>query len=257
MASIEVFPPALAPVEVPTSLGLAVQLDGGHAVQDAVDPRLPGPGQPVENLVAGRGVKLETSKLLIAVSAVGLVQPGNQAVESMDEDLERTESGANRLKMVDRVLQARMNVDLYATARAGPLTARQFDGSEKPRHADSLDPSSHAAKGPKSLETSRRVRGLGFLTHQTVAGRFPKHGAAPGGQRREVVEVLMRPLGVEALDPGQGASTWPTSRRGPSLQLASVSYTNVVLTDSTTPVSIAVSGDLDSGCLLPKDSGAC
>jgi hypothetical protein len=41
-----------------------------------------------------------------------------------------------------------------------------------------------------------------------------------------------------------------------SLELASVSYTNVVLTDTTNDVSINV-GDFSSGCLLPDVNGAC
>ena len=41
-----------------------------------------------------------------------------------------------------------------------------------------------------------------------------------------------------------------------SLELASVSYTNVVLTDTTNDVSIEV-GDFSSGCLLPNVTGAC
>jgi hypothetical protein len=43
---------------------------------------------------------------------------------------------------------------------------------------------------------------------------------------------------------------------GQSLELAEVSYTNVVLTDTTNDVSIAV-GAFASGCLLPNVRGAC
>ena len=43
---------------------------------------------------------------------------------------------------------------------------------------------------------------------------------------------------------------------GQSLQLASVSYSNVTLTDTTNQVSISV-GDFSSGCLLPDVRGAC
>jgi hypothetical protein len=43
---------------------------------------------------------------------------------------------------------------------------------------------------------------------------------------------------------------------GQSLELAEVSYTNVVLTDTTNDVSIALP-DFDSGCLLPNVRGAC
>jgi hypothetical protein len=43
---------------------------------------------------------------------------------------------------------------------------------------------------------------------------------------------------------------------GQSLQLASVSYSNATLTDTTNMVSISV-GDFSSGCLLPDVRGAC
>jgi len=44
---------------------------------------------------------------------------------------------------------------------------------------------------------------------------------------------------------------------GQSLQLASVSYTNVTITDSTNGVSEPVAGTFTSGCLLPNVRGAC
>lgn len=44
--------------------------------------------------------------------------------------------------------------------------------------------------------------------------------------------------------------------RGQSLELASVTYNNATLTDTTNGVSIAV-GDFSSGCLLPQVRGAC
>jgi hypothetical protein len=44
--------------------------------------------------------------------------------------------------------------------------------------------------------------------------------------------------------------------RGQSLRLASVSYSNVTLTDTTNMISISV-GDFSSGCLLPDVRGAC
>jgi hypothetical protein len=43
---------------------------------------------------------------------------------------------------------------------------------------------------------------------------------------------------------------------GQSLELASVTYTNVVLTDTTNNVRIAI-GDFSSGFLLPNVRGAC
>jgi len=43
---------------------------------------------------------------------------------------------------------------------------------------------------------------------------------------------------------------------GQTQELASVTYTNVVLTDTTNDVSINL-GDFSSGCLLPNVRGAC
>lgn len=43
---------------------------------------------------------------------------------------------------------------------------------------------------------------------------------------------------------------------GQKLELASVSYTGVTLTDTTNGISISV-GDFSSGCLLPNVRGAC
>ena len=43
---------------------------------------------------------------------------------------------------------------------------------------------------------------------------------------------------------------------GQSLELASVSYTNVTLTDTTDNISVAL-GTFSSGCLLPNVRGAC
>jgi hypothetical protein len=43
---------------------------------------------------------------------------------------------------------------------------------------------------------------------------------------------------------------------GQSLQLASVSYANVTLTDTTNNISVSL-GDFSSGCLLPNVRGAC
>jgi hypothetical protein len=53
--------------------------------------------------------------------------------------------------------------------------------------------------------------------------------------------------------PGPGSFECPN---GQSLKIAQVSYTNVVLTDTTNNVSISV-GDVESGCLLPDVRDAC
>jgi hypothetical protein len=47
-----------------------------------------------------------------------------------------------------------------------------------------------------------------------------------------------------------------TCPKGQSLELASVSYTNVMLTDTTNGISISLP-DFSSGCLLPDVRGAC
>jgi hypothetical protein len=44
---------------------------------------------------------------------------------------------------------------------------------------------------------------------------------------------------------------------GQSLELASVTYTNVVLTDTTNNVVQPIAGTFSSGCLLPNVRGAC
>ncbi len=44
--------------------------------------------------------------------------------------------------------------------------------------------------------------------------------------------------------------------KGQKLELASVSYTDVTLTDTTNGVSVSL-GDVASGCLLPNVRGAC
>jgi hypothetical protein len=44
--------------------------------------------------------------------------------------------------------------------------------------------------------------------------------------------------------------------KGQTLQLASASYTDVTLTDTTNNISISL-GDISTGCLLPDVRGAC
>jgi hypothetical protein len=44
---------------------------------------------------------------------------------------------------------------------------------------------------------------------------------------------------------------------GQSLQLASASYTNVVITDTTNNISEPIPGTFSTGCLLPNVRGAC
>jgi len=80
----------------------------------------------------------------------------------------------------------------------------------------------------------------------TVAGPVSASGAFPSGKNGNVVGSL-------TLSPPASNITCPS---GQSLQLASVSYTNVTLTDTTNNISESL-GDFSSGCLLPNVRGAC
>ena len=80
----------------------------------------------------------------------------------------------------------------------------------------------------------------------TVAGPVSATGTFSSGKNGQVTESL-------TVSPPPSDISCPP---GQSLELASVSYTNVVLTDTTNDVSIAV-GDFSSGCLLPNVRGAC
>jgi hypothetical protein len=83
-------------------------------------------------------------------------------------------------------------------------------------------------------------------TKTTVAGPISASGTFNSGQNGDVNASLTVP------PPTSDISCPPKQ----SLELASVSYTNVVLTDTTNDVSIEV-GDFSSGCLLPDVTGAC
>jgi hypothetical protein len=80
----------------------------------------------------------------------------------------------------------------------------------------------------------------------TVAGPVIATGTFSSGKNGQVTASL-------TVSPPPSDISCPP---GQSLELASVSYTNVTLTDTTNGVSIAV-GDFSSGCLLPNVRGAC
>jgi hypothetical protein len=80
----------------------------------------------------------------------------------------------------------------------------------------------------------------------TVAGPVIATGSFSSGKNGQVTASL-------TVSPPPSDISCPP---GQSLQLAQVSYTNVVLTDTTNNVSIALP-DFDSGCLLPNVRGAC
>jgi hypothetical protein len=81
----------------------------------------------------------------------------------------------------------------------------------------------------------------------TVAGPVSSTGTFNSGKNGSVTASL-------TVAPPPSDISCP---RGQSLELASVSYTNVVLTDTTNNVSINIGGTFNSGCLLPNVRGAC
>jgi hypothetical protein len=80
----------------------------------------------------------------------------------------------------------------------------------------------------------------------TVAGLVSASGIFNSGTNGDVTASLI-------VSPPPSDNSCPPKQ---SLELASMSYTNVVLTDTTNSVSIEV-GDFSSGCLLPNVTGAC
>ena len=80
----------------------------------------------------------------------------------------------------------------------------------------------------------------------TVAGPVIATGTFSSGKNGQVTASL-------TVSPPPSDISCPP---GQSLELASVTYTNVVLTDTTNNVSISL-GTFDSGCLLPNVRGAC
>jgi hypothetical protein len=80
----------------------------------------------------------------------------------------------------------------------------------------------------------------------TVSGPVSASGAFSSGKNGNVTDSL-------TVSPPPAGITCPS---GQTLQLASVSYTDVMLTDTTNGVSISL-GDFSSGCLLPNVRGAC
>jgi hypothetical protein len=80
----------------------------------------------------------------------------------------------------------------------------------------------------------------------TVAGPVSATGAFNSGKNGQVTASL-------TVNPPPSDISCPPGQR---LELASVSYTNITLTDTTNGVTISVP-DVNSGCLLPNVRGAC
>jgi hypothetical protein len=81
----------------------------------------------------------------------------------------------------------------------------------------------------------------------TVAGPVSAEGTFNSGKNGQVTASL-------TVSPPPSDISCPP---GQSLELASVSYTNVVLTDTTNNVVQPIPGTFSSGCLLPNVRGAC
>ena len=82
----------------------------------------------------------------------------------------------------------------------------------------------------------------------TVAGPVSASGTFNSGKNGSIsASLTINP-------PGPGSFTCPP---GQSMQLASVSYSNVAITDTTNGVTQPISGTFTTGCLLPDVRGAC
>jgi hypothetical protein len=80
----------------------------------------------------------------------------------------------------------------------------------------------------------------------TVAGPVSASGTFSSGKNGQVTASL-------TVQPPPSDISRPPGQR---LELASVSYTNVTVTDTTNHVSVSL-GDFSSGCPLPDVRGAC
>jgi hypothetical protein len=82
----------------------------------------------------------------------------------------------------------------------------------------------------------------------TVTAPVSETGTFSSGKNGQVTASLT------IAPPGPGSFTCPS---GQSLELASASYTNVAITDTTNNVTEPIAGTFSTGCLLPNVRGAC
>src|SRR5262245_52855734 len=82
----------------------------------------------------------------------------------------------------------------------------------------------------------------------TVSGPVSASGKFSSGKNGQVTASLT------VSPPGPGTFSCPS---GQDLELAQVSYTNVVITDNTNGITEPESGTFSTGCLLPNVRGAC
>lgn len=82
----------------------------------------------------------------------------------------------------------------------------------------------------------------------TVNGPVSASGTFNSGKNGQVTASLT------LSPPSAGSFTCPP---GQSLEIASVSYTNVSITDTTNNITEPIPGTFSTGCLLPNVKGAC
>ena len=82
----------------------------------------------------------------------------------------------------------------------------------------------------------------------TVSGPVSASGTFSSDKNGNISQSLT------LMPPSSGTFSCPT---GQSLELASVSYTNVAITDTTNGIREPIPGTFTTGCLLPNVRGAC
>jgi hypothetical protein len=83
---------------------------------------------------------------------------------------------------------------------------------------------------------------------ETVSGPVSSSGTFSSGKNGSITASLT------LTPPGPGSFSCPNGQR---LDIAQVSYTNVLLTDNTNGIQAPLAGTFSTGCLLPEVRGAC
>jgi hypothetical protein len=94
---------------------------------------------------------------------------------------------------------------------------------------------------------NRGSRNPSAANKTNVSGDVSAQGTFNSGKNGSITASLI------VSPPGAGSFDCPS---GQSLELAQVSYTNVILTDTTNGVAVSLA-DQSTGCLLPDVKGAC
>ena len=83
---------------------------------------------------------------------------------------------------------------------------------------------------------------------ETVSGPVSATGTFSSGKNGSISQTLT------LSPPSAGSFSCPS---GQKLELASASYTDVAITDTTNSVTASIPGTFSTGCLLPNVKGAC